>query len=294
MSGNFIEDLVAATKRHGVTCVVLSGNGAAPAAGGAVAVDDDEVEVVPTFAAPTGGGADPAELDKLRTQVQKLTGELQEAQKRPPQTGNATAGATTQVPAGDYGSADGLSTETLGFEDESLTKKLMRMGYETVGKLRVGFSDAKLAEAGLKKDWLIEVGMKLAGAAPSGSAQPATAPAAGGAVAGDVPAGHTDRPWMERLSLAKAKQGDVDTLRAELVAKQAEAKKYTDKKKDIPEALDDAVVELEDKIALIESQLVAMRWCMGLDPAPDITLDEALKRANLGPWMANPQPRVAP
>jgi len=152
--------------------------------------------------------------------------------------------------------------------------------------------EGKVAENKIKKDWLVEVGMKLAGAGPSHA--PTAAPTNGATAVDDVPTGHADRPWEARLGLARQKQTNLDGLRTALDKKKAELKKYTDKSKDVPEALDDAVVELEDSIALVEGQLVAMRWCMSLDVDPAISLDEALERANLGPWMQEPQPRLAP
>lgn len=298
---SFVEEL----KRHGVPVVMLvvGGNGYAPAhtTGTVVApvaapdpdaldVDEDDVEVVPpVFAAPV----DPGELEKLRAQVQKLTAELA---AKPATAPGSPPTVVQQVPAGDHGKHDDISVEALGLEDEALAKKLIRTGYETIGKLRVAFLEAKLAEAGYKKDWLIDIGMKLAGATPSGSApSPVAGPVvAGGAPATDVPAGHTDRPWMERLAGAKEKQRQLDDLKAQLASKLEKVKELQKAKKPIPESIDDEVVELEDQINNTESQTIALRWAMNLDPDRGVSLDEALKRANLGPWMDQPQPRLAP
>ncbi len=294
---SFIDDLVAAAGRHGVSCVVLAGgmngNGARPAA--AVDEDDDDVAevVAPFMGAP--GAVDPSEMEKLRAQVQRLTGELQAAQRAPAAAPTATGGA---VPAGDHGNVDSLSVEVLGFEDETLAKKVMRMGYETVGKLREAFMDGKLAEAKLKKDWLVDVGMKLAGAGPSGPFGGGSTPSSTATTAAtsqsDAPAGHQDRPWLERLAAAKQKQHELDENRAKLTAKQAEVAKLVKAKKDVPTDLDDTLVALEETIMKDEARMVVLRWTMNLDFDPTISLDESLKRANLGPWMSNPQPRLAP
>lgn len=288
----FLDELVAAAGRHGIPCLVLNaagGNGAAPPVD-----DDDDVESVsaPFITAP-GAPADQGEVDQLRAQVQKLTAELA---NKPAQAVVSTGGAT--IPAGDHGSIEGLSIETLGFEEDALTKKLMRSGFETIGKLRDGFMGAKLADEGLKlkKDWLIEVGMKLAGSGPS-SAGPAGAVApAGGAApsAEDVPGGHKDQPWLQRLAAARQKQYELGEVRKQLAEKQAEAAKLTKARKAIPSDLDDEVVKLEDSISLAENTIKVLRWSMNLDFDPAITLDQALQKANLGPWMESPQPRLAP
>ena len=283
----FIESLVEAVKRHNVPCVIIGGRG----------FDEDD-DLVPTRVpdlpvAQADPAGDQEELQQLRAQVQSLTQQLAARAEAP--AAEAPAGGGGQVPAGDYGSEEDQDINGLGFEDEKLERKLRRLGWDTIGKLRAGLMEGKLAENKIKKDWLIEVGMKLAGAGPSRAATAPTGPINGAAPGGaEVPGGHSDRPWEERLTLARQKQANLDGLRSELNSKQAELKKYTDKGADVPEALDDSVVELEDSIALVEGQLVAMRWCMNLDVDPMVSLDEALERSNLGPWMATPQPRLAP
>ncbi len=114
------------------------------------------------------------------------------------------------------------------------------------------------------------------------------------AVGGDVPEGHVDRPWLERLSVAREKQKAFIGLQGELTQKQQEAGAYTSQGQEIPEELDDRLIELETGIDQVQAQLVCLRWTLGLDPAKDLTLDEALERAGLTPYMENPQPRVLP
>jgi hypothetical protein len=282
-----IDELIAAAGRLGVPCLLIGGTNGVHAEDD----EDDVTEVAPFIVPGQPGAADSGEVEKLRAQVQKLTAELQQAQTTRP-TAPASA-APAQLPGGNLGSFDNLSVETLGFEDETLTKKLMRNGHETIGKARAAFMSGALAEAGFKKDWLIQIGMKLAGAGPSGDA-PAPAPtASGGVAASDVPAGHRDRPWQERLAAAKQKQHELDENRAKLAAKQAEMQKLVKAKKD-PTEVDDQIIKIEEDITKDEARMVVLRWSMNLDFDPSISLDEALQRANLGPWMMNPQPRIAP
>jgi DNA-binding XRE family transcriptional regulator len=99
---------------------------------------------------------------------------------------------------------------------------------------------------------------------------------------------------MERLGAAKQKQHELDEGRAKLAAKQAEMAKLVKAKKEVPSELDDQIIAIEEGIMTDTAKLTVLRWAMNLDPDPTITLDESLKRANLGPWMANPQPRLAP
>jgi len=283
---SFIEQLLMASKRHGVTCVVI---GESNGDGG----DEDYEHTPPPMPeTPHDPEHDDTELQQLRAQVQQLTAQLNSVPQPQPPTMEPAQGA-------DNGSSEDQAVDTLGLEDEKLTRKVVRMGYDTVGKLRAAhgqgaegpfWADGK---AMLKKDWLIDIGIKLAnaGPAPSTGQVPvvaATAPAAA------VPGGHVDRPWEERLGLAKQKQESIDGLREDLTAKNAEVAAHTKKGEDIPDELDEEVLKLEDDIALVEAQLVAMRWCLGLNPDKAINLDEALEQANLGPWKSDPQPRLTP
>lgn len=222
------------------------------------------------------------EVEQLRAQVQQLTAELQAAQQQVAVVGQVPA----QAPAA-TGAREDQGIDTLGFEDEKLLRKLTRLGYDTIGKLRVAHNEAKLrTDAKLKKDWLIEVGERLAGLTGGGAV------AAGANGASDVPAGHQDRPWMERLALARVKQKELDERRALHAEKEAEYAKH--KEGEEPEGLDDQILELEDGIAAAENHCEALKWCMGLDPSGEMTLDEALHAADLGPYMDPPQPRIAP
>jgi len=286
---NLMNELVLAAKAHGVPCVVIGGYTFDDDDDDFVTKVPDDVEDLPEPVADPSGDAE--ELARLRSQVQTLTQQLQDAQSSSPAQGQGGG----QIQSGDYGDADDQDLGSLGLDDEKLEKKLRRLGYDTIGKCREAFMEGKLADKKIKKDWLIEVGMKLAGAGPSLRPAAATAGGAAAPASGDVPTGHADRPWEERLALAKQKQATLDEMRSALNKKQAEIQKeYTAKGKDIPEDEDEALVELEDSITLMEGQLVAMRWCMALNVDPAITLDQALAEANLGPWMDNPQPRLAP
>lgn len=273
-----------------IQVILLTGNG--NGAGGHEDYDDRAISAPPMTAPPPPWDAsgDAAELQQLRGQVQSLTAELQAAQMQGQQAPQVPAGG--EQPTGLGGSLEDHSIDVLGFEDEKLENKLVRLGYDTVGKVRAALLDGMLAEAKLKKDWLVDVGMRLAGAAPSGgSAGSVPVPASVGGVS-DVPAGHADRPWLERLAVAKQKQAVLDELHTSLAVKQEEVTALNKRKADIPEELDEDIINLEESIGLTKAHLVALRYSMNLDPSPDKSLDEALSDANLGPWMGAPQPRV--
>jgi len=256
--------------------------------------DDDEYDepvaspTTMTAPPPPWAEGDAAELQQLRSQVQSLTAQLQ-AQP------TTVAQVPAEQPTGLNGSLEEHSIDVLGFEDEKLANKLTRMGYDTVGKVRAALLGGTLAEAKIKKDWLVEVGMRLAGAAPSGggggggAVGPALAPSAGG---GDVPEGHTDRPWLERLAVAKQKQTTLDQLQSDLADKQKQVESFNKKRQDVPESLDEDIINLEESIGITNAHLASLRWGMGLNPDVEITLDAALDQANLGPWMDTPTPRV--
>jgi hypothetical protein len=256
--------------------------------------EDDSVpwSEPPTQPDPSG---DEDELRKLRAQVQSLTTELQKqaAYVHAPLAQVPAEGGVVETPTGIGTPLEEHSIDVLGIPDDKLENKLIRLGYDTVGKLRAALLDGGLAAAKVKKDWLIDIGMALAGAAPTTSRGANTsALAATSGAAGDVPAGHSDRPWLERLAVAKQKQESLDTLRIDLAEKQAEVDKLYKNNVAVPEQLDDDVIALDESIAITSAHLVSLRWGMGLDPSPERSLDDALSAANLGPWMGKPQPRV--
>lgn len=246
------------------------------------------------------------ELTQLRAQVQHLTTQLAEADQALAAARAATEEGGAPVPPAAPQGADSPpqvdhGIEHLGFADEKLERKLMRLGFDTIGKLADAFArgeDGPLWNDGkpvLKKDWMIEVGMKvIAGQGPSrgaGAIPAATAGvSAGGAI--DVPEGHTDRPWLERLAAARTKQADLDSARERMADKQQEIDDIEQAEEEVSEDLWEAFYAAEADVERVRAQLIATRWCLGLDPDPALSLDEALERANLGPWMSDPQPRL--
>jgi hypothetical protein len=305
-----MDDLVAASQRHNVTCIVI---GAEPAASFGTPFtpeqrQDNAAAFQQDFPPPYEDqaervAADSEELVQLRSQVQSLTGQLASADQAladanaraseaPPQP---AAEAPVEAQGAENPSRDDSSIEMLGFSDPAIERKLMRIGLDTVSKLAEAYgrgSEGPLwngDKAILKKDWLIEVGMKvIAGSPPSRAATPPV----GGAPASDVPEGHSDRPWAERLAAARAKQSSLNQARSIVVDRQAEVDGLEQAEDEVPVDLLDALLSAEDDVKLMRAQLVATRWCLGLDPDPELSLDESLDRANLGPWMETPQPRL--
>jgi hypothetical protein len=289
-----VSKLLGALVRDGIQVILLSGGNGADTIDGADYEDPiADVAPPPMVPPPFPGGVDPSgdaeELQKLRAQVQSLTAELQTAREQVP----AAAGEAPEQPTGLGGAMDDASIDVLGIEDDKLVRKLARLGYDTISKLRDALMSGSLAEAKIKKDWLIDVGMALAGAAPSHApaAGVAAAPVAVGG-APDVPEGHQDRAWLERLAVAKQKQDALDELNTTLAAKQAEVEAISKKNQEVPEELDEDIITLEESIETTKAHLVSLRWCMNLNPDVEKSLDEALQEANLGPWMGTPQPRV--
>lgn len=291
-----VSKLLGALVRDGMQVILIS-NGSGDYEGGEY--DPAEYHAEPSAMTPppfpgeveSDPAGDADELQKLRSQVQSLTAELQAAREAPPAP---AAQVPAEQPTGLNGHMDDESIDVLAIEDDKLARKLARLGYDTVGKLRSALMEGALAEAKLKKDWLIDVGMALAGAAPSHGAPAASngaAPTVEGGAA-DVPDGHQDRSWLERLAVAKQKQAALDELRADLAAKQAEVEKLNQKNKEVPEELDEDIINIEESIEVTQAHLVSLRWCMNLNPDISKSLDDALGEANLGPWMDSPQPRV--
>jgi len=278
----FIEAVMQAAAQHNIACVLVGPQSASVPAQGFVPASTPE--------------DDNEELLALRTQVQQLmtqlsdmsdvTAALQAQEHQVAVTGD-NPGATAPQGA-DNDALDDASITTIGLCDAKLERKLVRLGYNTVGRLRAACVGGKLAEAKIKNAWLIDVGMKLAGA--SASASPSRSDGAtGGAV--DVPEGHEDRPWLERLAVARSKQSTLVELSAQLEIKQEEQEAY-ESEEDVPEEVSEQVFSIEEDIEKARAQLIALRWCLNLDPDPELTLDDALDAANLGPYKEHPTPRV--
>jgi len=310
---NLMNDLVAAARQHNVTCIVINGGqatfGSPYTPEQQQQAADDFAEDFPLFGQPPAEqvAAYSEELVQLRTQVQTLTSQLAAADQSLADANSRAAAVSaappmpqappeaTQPQGADNPSRDDTGIEVLGFSDDAIERKLMRLGLDTVGKLAEAFGrgeDGPLWSGGksiLKKDWMIEVGMKvIAGAGPSRSASPAT----GGIASSDVPEGHTDRPWSARLAAARAKQTSLAEAQTIVTERQAEVDEHEQAEEEVPEPLLDALLAAEEDVKLFRAQLVATRWCLGLDPEPSMTLDQALESANLGPWMETPQPRL--
>jgi hypothetical protein len=294
-------DLVAAVRHHQVTCIVINGANGNHAH---IEQPDEHAPPPPPWDAPEQAAADNEELAQLRAQVQQLTAQLATADQA-----LADAVAIAQAPpappeaAPPQGDDNPIRAEQgiemLGLSDPKLERKLIRMGYDTISKLAEVYGqgqDGALWVDGspkLKKDWLIEIGLKVvAGQGPTRVAAPVAVGGPAGDIAPGVPEGHADRPWPERLAAARGKQATLIATEERVREKQAAIDTLEADDAEVPEELLDELIDAETDVKVTRAQLVATRWCMGLDPDPGITLDAALERANLGPWMENPQPRV--
>lgn len=317
---NVYDDLLKAAQRHGMP-IILLGPGLSSA-------EDTESEFIGRHDEPDGvagagnaeAGGSLEEVRQLRDQVQGLTAEHADMEalvatlRAQLSVATATSAATTaapqvpggaETPVGDNGALRDQGADVLGLADDKLLNKLIRLGYDTVGKVSDAYLSGNLAAAKLKKDWLLDVGMAVLGLfARHGSPAPATggAVATTAAVTTDVPEGHADRPWTHRLGMARDKHAernavvlDLANTRATYDARCKTLRASGEDPSDDAEVdtLGERIMELEESVKIVSAHCVVLKWSLGLNPLPvERPLDEALLEANLGPWMETPQPRV--
>lgn len=311
-----VEAAVQAAARAGVTAIIIdghNGNGNGASAPVAAALPPGApADAVARFNAAT---ARVQELEgHLRNQsasLQAITGErdtysarLREAEAK---IRSAPAGATTGSPVPTAPSLDGQPISILGLDEEEIAKKVLKKGYDTVGKLRVALLEGKLAsEVKLSKDRIIATWEALAGKVPPATLLPGgggvpvgTPPSATAAVG--LPAGHVDRPWPERIAAARKKQGQRDVLMADVARLEAELATCTDQTRRA--AIDAEVKGKNSTLDTIRGQVFCLLWSGGLYSNPntapknprDVNVDAALKDAGLVHLMETPPaPQDAP
>lgn len=250
--------------------------------------------------AAAGTSDQPMQSDAL-ARIAELEGLLKQAQTAPPAPGTGEQPEAVQ-------SFDSYGVEHLGLDPKC--EKLVRKHYETIGALRGEFeactteeaTKAFVAKTKLKKDYLVAIGIALLGKAPSAAPKPggASAPAQGTGGAPDVPEGHADRTWLERLNAARARETRMKEVTAEL------EKLRTKAQKDHPDAFtqDDGESEASLKLDLlpkeireqiqveentynvVRGQMIACCWTCNLKPPQEdsdiTTIDQSLESAGLG------------
>ena len=211
-----------------------------------------------------------------------------------PTTDGAQAQPTVEQPA-ETVSIDSYAIDVLGIPEE-IAKKVRKV-YTNIGALREAAATGKLGDLKLKggQKAIIDIQERLLGRVPS-ERIPASAPAAstGGGTTEGVPAGHSDRPWLDRLGALKAKERDMAEWAGKLAAIQAEHPDETN----MPDAAYDALMDARHEHDIAKSQVVALVWGLGLDKehlrGDGGNVDACLAGAGLSHLTDNPQPRLAP
>jgi hypothetical protein len=169
--------------------------------------------------------------------------------------------------------------------EADLHKKLVKNGFDTIGKLRDGLLAGKLAEMKIKKDDIISIGEKLLRIPHGPSTAPHTPPAppdvtiAATTVTGDssVPAGHVDLTWTERLEACFRRRDEL--RKYERYIQDIEAKISAGG----PD-VDNLKVQLEKTSNMrdvLHGQQMALVFALGLNPKSR-DIDAALESAGLG------------
>jgi hypothetical protein len=191
-------------------------------------------------------------------------------------------------------SIDAYDIKVLGISEDR--EKKVRKLYPTIGALREAATTGKLKELKLPggQKAIIDIQERLLGKVPSERIPGAAPAAAGGNVAEGVPAGHTDRPWLDRLGAVKAKERDMQ----EWAAKLAAIKQAHPVETEMPDAEYDKLLDARHEHDIAKSQVVALVWGLGLDKehlrGEAGNVDACLAGANLSHLTDTPQPRMVP
>lgn len=245
-----------------------------------------------------------APADDAAARIAELESKLAEATAR---AEAAPAGAAAQP--GEVQSFDSFGIEHLGLDPAC--EKLVRKHYETIGALRKDFETLTTEEATkewssrtkLKKDYLVSIGVALLGKAPSaaprGGAAAGARPTTGGG-APDVPEGHSDRTWMERLQAARAREARMRELSATIKSLREKAKAqhpeaWTQDEGEVapslklgklPPEVRDEIQMQEQTHGVLRGQMIAVCWAANIKPPQEdgdiTTIDQALIAAGLG------------
>lgn len=238
-----------------------------------------------------------AALTEQLTQRDTTITQLQNAVSGAASAGAAqgAAEATAAQPA-DTVSIDAYGIDVLGIP-EDVAKKVRKV-YATIGALREAATSGALKEMKLKggQKAIIDIQERLLGRVPP-ERIPASAPpgtGGGGGVAEGVPAGHTDRPWLDRLGAVKAKERDMQ----EGAAKLAGIRQQFPVETEMPDTEYDKLLDARHEFDISKSQVVALVWGLGLDKehlrGDAGSVDACLTAAGLSHLTDTPQPRVVP
>ena|GEM_PF-6584805 len=254
-----------------------------------------------------------AEAKQTQEALEQTQEALKEALKAAQTSAAPQATGGAEQPA-DVQPFDSYGLEHLGLD--SKCEKLVRKHYETIGALREAFAALDTEEKAqewakmvrLKKDWVAAVGIALLRNYPSSSSgQPAAAPAAGtGGGAKDVPEGHQDQGWMERVNAARSKEArlteveaTITKLREEAAAAHPDAMTQADgeaaptlKLDALPPEVRNQILHQEGTYNVVRGQLIACMWCSNLQPPQKgsqvQTVDDSLKAAGLEKLASKP------
>jgi len=283
-----VEAAVQAAASQGIeaTIIVMGGrNGVAPAA-----VPDTYQHSMTDSEVGSKLQAAEKHIALLTEELAKRDQTITEMASVPPVVVAAPAGAEQPT---DTVSIDAYDIEVLGLPEE-IVKKVRKL-YPTIGPLREAAATGKLGPLKLKggQKAIIDIQERLLGRVPP-ERIPAGAPTAIEGVAEGVPAGHTDRSWLDRLGAVKAKERDMQEGAAKLAAVKAQYPVETE----MPDAEYDKLLDARHEFDIAKSQVVALVWALGLDKehlrGDTGSVDACLTAAGLSHLTDNPQPRMVP
>jgi len=227
-----------------------------------------------------------AKRDQTITEFQQTVEQMRAA----PQPSSSPAG---EQPA-ETVSIDAYGIDVLGLSAD-ISKKVCKV-YANIGALREAATAGKLKDLKLPggQKAIIDIQERLLGRVPP-ERIPASAPtSAAGGVAEGVPAGHTDRPWLDRLGAVKAKERDMQEWAAKLVAIKAAHPVETE----MPDEEYDKLLDARHEHDIAKSQVVALVWGLGLEKehlrGDGGSVDACLTKAGLTHLTDSPEPRVVP
>lgn len=223
--------------------------------------------------------------------------------------------AASRVPGTGVQPAEVQSFDSYGIEHlalEPACEKLVRKHFDTIGALRAEFENlttedatkAFVAKTKLKKDYMVTLGVALLGKAPSAASKASgtasAAPMQGAGGAPDVPEGHADRTWTERLSAARVREtrmkevmATVEKLRAK--AQQEHPAAFTQEEGEVegslkldalPKSIREDIQVEENTYNVVRGQMIACCWACNLRPPQEdsdiTTIEQSLISAGLG------------
>ena len=207
--------------------------------------------------------------------------------------------AASSSPAGGEQPVETVSIDAYGIDvlglPADISKKVCKV-YANIGALREAATAGKLKDLKLPggQKAIIDIQERLLGRVPP-ERIPAGAPtSAAGGVAEGVPAGHADRPWLDRLGAVKAKERDMQEWAAKLAAVKAAHPVETE----MPDEEYDKLLDARHEHDIAKSQVVALVWGLGLEKehlrGDGGSVDACLTKAGLTHLTDSPEPRVVP